>query len=115
MIRLLLIVKFETIHRPRNDCDLPAHIIDIVLDLNIIARRLQNPCKSVANDRIPDVSDMQRTVWICGGVFDDHLPFPVTGAVAFFLQKDLVHRIVYELPAGKEIDIRTHCLHVSDQ
>ena len=53
--------------------DLHARVVDVVLDLDMACRRLQNADECVADRRIAKVADMRRFVRIDVRVLDDDL------------------------------------------
>ncbi len=60
----------ETNDNVRN---LHARVVDVVLNLDAFASRLQNPHKRVAQHGIANVTDVRGFVWIDAGVFDHFL------------------------------------------
>src|SRR6202046_87856 len=52
-------------------CHLDAGIVDVILDFDTAAGVTEQPCESVAQDCVANVSDMRRFVWIDASVLDD--------------------------------------------
>ena len=72
MVFLFGRIEREVRKSPHHYCNLPAHIVYVILRLDIVACPLQYPGKGIADYRVPYVTDMQWTIRVCRGVLEDY-------------------------------------------
>ena len=60
----------EIVESPDHDRDLAAHVVDIILDLERVAGLSEGAGKRVADDRVPDMPDMEGAVRVRAGVLE---------------------------------------------
>jgi len=66
-------VRLLPVNTPGNDRNLPAHIIHIILDLERVSCLAEASGKGIADDSVPDMAYMKRTVRVCTGMLQYYL------------------------------------------
>src|SRR5574341_771202 len=106
MVGFLAHVELEILKSPYHHRDLPPHIVNIILGLDIETRSRKYTGKRVAYHGISYMTDVQRAVRVCRSMLKDHFSLIIKIPEIISFKQDAQDRFVQKGSTCKEIDIR---------